>query len=318
MKEMREALSCIKKNDDTFFLIPNGSSILLPISKEDHSLFLHECLKRYSLFAKKDFKIVPVCFRFDTSEQGVEGFPLLNHLEVEQERLARELACRSYESYLAKLRRLAYSSEAESHGCSLIALATSFEDLYFHYQDSLLRLGKISTYSPYAPASGGLAFIRPLLSFSEESMGKGEKELGIETKGQVRPCPLGKKEKDSFLKATCYGEALPNLPSSKKRETLEDCPDLYFEREGETMSIRDKDDDMVASFKLQEFDAHRVYLSSFFFLEGVDQRKVFSSFLTYWRKRRKAPIQVMIDGAEKIDLDSTWKFSGDCFVRKFW
>ena len=318
MKETRAALSCIKKNDDTFFLIPKGIRVLLPLSEEDHSLFLYECLKRYSLYAQKDFEIVPVCFRFEPNDKVIEGFPVLDHLEVEQERLARELASRSYESYLAKLRRLAYANEAERLGCTVIALATSFEDFYFHYQDSLLRLGKINAYSPYSPAANLHAFIRPFISFSEEDMKKGEEELGIACNGKVRPCPLEKKEKDSFLKATCYGEAPPNLPFAKKRETLEECPEFYFEKDGEEVLIKDRFGIEWASFKVTELDAHRFYLSSFYFHDDVDERKIFNSFLSYLRKRRKAPIQISIDVAEPIELDSTWKVIGDAYTRKFW
>ncbi len=288
------------------------------MSRNDHSLFLYECLKRYSMYAKKDFEIVPVCFCFESSDKPIEGYPVLDHLEVEQERIARELASRSYESYVSKLRRLAYANEAEAHGCSLIALPTSFEDFYFHYQDNLLRQGKINTYSPYSPAANGLFFIRPLLSFSEKSMQEGEKELGIEVNGEVRECPLGKKEKDAFLKATCYGDSNPNLPTTKKREVLEDCPDLYFEREDETMLVKDQDASEVASFSITELDAHRINVSAFRFSINVDQAKILSSFISYWKSKRKAPIQFSIPASEKLQLDDSWKKAEGYFIKKIW
>ncbi len=288
------------------------------MSRNDHSLFLYECLKRYSMYAKKDFEIVPVCFCFESSDKPIEGYPVLDHLEVEQERIARELASRSYESYVAKLKRLAYANEAEAHGCSLIALPTSFEDFYFHYQDNLFRQGKINTYSPYSPASNGLCFIRPLLSFSEKSMKEGEEELGIESNGEVRDCPLGKKEKEAFLKATCYGDAHPNLPTTKKREVLEDCPNLYFEREGETMLVKDQRASEVASFEISELDAHRVRLSSFRLATPIDQDKILSSFLSYWKGKRKAPIQFYIPVEEKLKLEGEWKVVAGYFTKKIW
>ncbi len=318
MKETRAALSCIKKNDDVFFLIPRGKKILLPLSRNDHSLFLYECLKRYSMYAKKDFEIVPVCFCFESSDKPIEGYPVLYHLEVEQEKIARELASRRYESYVAKLKRLAYANEAEAHGCSLIALPTSFEDFYFHYQDNLFRQGKISAFSPYSPAANGLCFIRPFLSFSEKDMKEGEEELGIEAKGEVRDCPIGKKEKDAFLKATCYGEVRPNLPVVKKREVLEDCPDFYFAREGETMLVKNQDASEVASFRISELDAHRVRLSSFHFEKSANRVKILSSFLSYWKSKRKSPIQLCIPATEKLKLDDAWKTVGDCFTMKIW
>lgn len=318
MKETRAALSCIKKNDDVFFLIPRGKKILLPLSRNDHSLFLYECLKRYSMYAKKSFEIVPVCFCFESSDKPIEGYPFLDHLEVEQERIARELASRSYESYIAKLKRLAYANEAEAHGCSLIALPTSFEDFYFHFQDNLFLQGKISAFSPYSPAAHGLCFIRPLLSFSEKDMKGGEEELGIKAKGKVRDCPLGKKEKDAFLKATCYGEARPNLPVSKKREALEDCPDLYFASEGETMLVKSQDASEVASFRISELDAHRIRLFSFRFDESANQAKILSSFRFYWKSKRKAPIQFFIPATEKLKLDDDWKAVGGYFTMKTW
>lgn len=318
MKETRAALSCIKKNDDIFFLIPNGKKILLPLSRNDHSLFLYECLKRYSMYAKKDFEIVPVCFCFESSDKPIEGYPVLDHLEIEQERIARELASRSYESYVAKLKRLAYANEAEAHGCSLIALPTSFEDFYFHYQDNLLRQGKINTYSPYSPAANGLFFIRPLLSFSEKNIKEGEEELGIEANGEVRGCPLGKKEKDAFLKATCYGDSNPNLPTTKKREVLENCPDLYFERQDKTMLVKDQSSFEVASFNISELDAHRINLTSFHFSEGVDQAKILSSFISYWKGKRKAPLQFCIPTTERLNPEDGWKVVAGYFVKKIW
>lgn len=318
MKETRAALSCIKKNDDVFFLIPKGQRILLPLSKSDHSLFLYECLKRYSMYAKKDFDILPFCFSFESSDVPISGYPVLTHLEVEQEKLARKLASKSYESYVAKLKRLAYANEAETHGCSLIALPTSFEDFYFYYQDNLLRQGKVKAYSPYSPAANGLFFIRPLFSFSEKNMKEGEGEIGIEANGKARECPLGKKEKDAFLKATCYGGTLPNLPVSKKRETLEDCPDLYFTQEGDTMRVKNKDASEVASFVIEELDSHRLVLFSFRFNDTADQAKILSSFLSYWKGKRKLPIQISIPVSEKVSLDDSWKKAARTFIKKIW
>ena len=318
MKEIREALSCIKKNDETFFLIPNGSKIMLPLSRSDHSLFLCECLKRYSLYAKKDFALFPVCFRFDSEDTPIEGYPVFEHLEVEQERLARELASRSYESYLAKLRRLAYANEASASSCSLIALPTSFEDFYFHYEDNLLRLGKLSSYAPSSPAANSLSFIRPLLSFSEKEMKKGEEELGIASFAPARDCPLARKEKESFLKATCYGESATCLPLSKKKEALSEIPDFYFERQEDEMEVKDKDGSLMASFKLSELDAHRCYLSGFYFREKGYEKEVLSSFILYWKKKKKAPLQLFVDAAAPIPLDEAWKESGGSYAKKFW
>lgn len=318
MKETRAALSCIKKNDDVFFLIPNGAKILLPLSRDDHSLFLYECLKRYSLYARKGFSLLPVCFRFGKEEAPIEGYPVLSHLEVEQEKRARELASGSHESYVSKLKRLAYANEAEAFGCSLIALPASFEDLYFSYQDNLFRLGKFQTPSPYAPAAHGLSFIRPLLSFSEAQMKEGEKELGIEAKGKARECPLGRKEKDAFLKAVCYGDLPPNLPSGKKREVLSGCPDLYFAKEGDALRVKDEKGSEVAFFLLKEFDAHRIALSCFRFQESADPSRILSSFLTYWKSKRKAPIQIEIPASEGLNLDEGWKIAAGKFVKKIW
>lgn len=318
MKETRASLSCIKKNDDAFFLIPKGKKILVPLSTSDHSLFLYECLKRYSLYAKKDFEIVPVCFVFESEDKPIEGYPVLEHLEVEQEKIARKRASRSYESYLAKLKRLAYANEADSLGCSLIALATSFEDFYSRYQDSLFHQGKIASYSPYSPSSNGLCFIRPLLSFSETNMKKGEEELGIEAKGKARDCPLGEKEKKAFLKAAFYGEIKPSLPVNKKREVLVECPDLYFERKVEKMLIKEEGSQEVASFTIEELDAHRVRLFSFSFAKPVDQNKVLSSFLSYWKDKRKAPIHFFIPSSEKLELGTDWQESKQNFVKKIW
>ncbi len=319
MKETREALSCIKKNDETFFLIPKSARILIPISKNDHSLFLYECLKRYALYAQKDFELIPVCFRFEESDEAISGFPLLEHLEIEQERLARELASRSYESYVSKLKRLAYANEASAHGCSIIALPTSFEDFFFHYEDNLLRLGKINSYLPYSLASNNCSFIRPLFSFDEEKMKKGEEELGISACGQVRESPLSKNEKDSFLKATCYGESSPNLPSLSKREILADYPELYFEKgENGEIEIKDRFGIEMASFKVSELDAHRFLLSSFYFTDEVEKAKILSSFFAYWKKRKKLPLQFCIDVSEDFNFDSSWKLIGDAYVKKFW
>ena len=317
MNKTREALAAIKKLDETFFLFPPETSVLVPLSLGDHSLFLLECLKRYSLYSKKSFKPVPLCFRFASDAEPLEGYEAVLHLEVEQDEEALSLARKNPSSHCEKLKRLAYVKEARERGCSLISLPTTFDDLHARYERNLLSLGKINTYLPYTKLSQWIAFIRPLLALNEEDIGEAEKELKISCHGQIRKPVYPRSQKDSFLKAIAYGEFAPNLPLLRKREALSRAPDLYWVKDGEEYSAYDHYGMMMGCFDASELDAHRIQLSSLFFFECAPQKEIIASFVDYWASKKKKPLQFFIDMSEQAILDETWLLNENgCYVKK--
>lgn len=317
MNKTREALAAIKKLDETFFLLPPETSVLVPLSLGDHSLFLLECLKRYSLYSKKSFKLVPLFFEFASDAKPIEGYETVLHLEVEQDEEALSLAHKNPSSHSEKLKRLAYVKEASERGCSLIALPTTFDDLHARYEHNLLSLGKINTYLPYTGISQWTAYIRPFLTLNEEDIGEAESELKINCQGQIRKRIYPRNQKDSFLKALFYGEFAPNLPLLSKREALSRAPDLYWAKDGDEYSAYDHYGLMMGCFNAYELDAHRIKLSSLFFFECAPQKEIIASFVDYCASKKKKPLQFFIDMSEQAILDETWLLNENgCYVKK--
>ena len=317
MKETRLALSHLKNNDEAFFLIPPKARVLLPVSSSDHSLFLHECLKRYALYAKKEFEVVPLCFLFHREEKPLDGFLSSPHYEIEEEEETREIANRRSPSYVNKLKRVAYRAEAEALSCSRIALPTDFEDFLERFESSLKKLGKIESYSPFSPSPSGIEIIRPFLTLSEEDIAKGEEELGIRNPSiAVRPCPFSREEKDSFLKATIYGKEAPNLPILHQRVSAPLLPDLYFEFSFDEVRVKNEAGSLLAFWREQRLDAHRRELSSFFFAGKTDQNALLDSYALFLTSSFKPPLRLFIPSEERIALDPSWKASGSWRIKK--
>ena len=318
MNEMRIALSAMKKNDDLFFLIPPKSRVLVPVSAEDHSLFLLEALRRYSLYRKKDFEVFPLRFLFSPSSPSLEGFESASHFEIESERISRGLGGKNPSSAVNKLIRLAYANEALARGCSLIALPTCFEEYLSSFRENLLKKGKLGAYSFYSPASGGASFIRPFLSLEEETIRKGEQELLLPCVSLPQLSPLDKEEARSFKNALFYGESL-KLPKDQKRITLQEEGSLYFVAEGNRIEVKDACNVTRAAFLFAWEDAHRLSLSHFVQKEGVDEGRILRSYLETEIENRKPPLWVKIT-LEGFHEHPELGFSnrGNSIYRKIW
>lgn len=320
MNEMRKALSQVKNNDDFFFLIPPGSKILIPVSAEDHSLYLLEALRRYSLYRKKDFALFPVHFLFSEEMETMEGFEQATHFEIEQERLARSLGKKNSSSAIAKLTRLAYAEEAKKRGCPLIALPTCFEEYLLRFRENLWKKGKLGSYSFLSPAPGGEAsFIRPFLSLEEGSIAEGEKELLLPSKRLFEGSPLSKQARESFQKALFYGGDEPLLPSQEKRVALKEDPRFYFRQTVSMAFVMDGFGKERASFSYVYEDHHRLLLDGFSSDGGCEEKKILVSFLLHELASKKPPlwVEIRLDGfAEHPELGFTRK--GDSIYRKIW
>ncbi len=306
----------LKKNDELFFLIPPGSRILVPCQQDDHSLFLLDILNRYkTYFAKKDFELMPVSFSFFSSDEGVKGLPLLKHLEVEQEMEARKRANEKYASYCNKLKRVAMGKEAEALGCSLIALPTCFEEAYSLFEKSMLEDGELKTFAFASPVPSSKArFIRPFLSLEEESIIKGEEELGLQSQRLFNPLSFSSKQKDAIKKAFLYNDKVnfPCLHLTPTLPLLSDC--RFVSINGQIKAI--KGEETIASFKVEWLDAHRLRIFDFSSLEGLG-KDVLDSYCLLTLEKKKPPLQIILSKPFIENLEG-YEIHNELAYRKIW
>lgn len=320
MFEMRNALSHLRKADESFFLIPPGSKILLPLEEKGHSRFLWEALKRYQRYSGKDFSLLPCHFLFSRSAQTMDGVANFEHFEVEDEELSRRCCGISPSpSALAKFHRKAYAFEAERNSCSLIALPTCLEEYLLQMKKSLLREGKASSYLPLSPAPGGRSdFLRPLLTLEEEAMRRGEEELGLPSFSLFPPLGMQKRERESLVKALFFQDP-PTLPCARKRKTLRFDQNAYFLVSGGRWEAFSKQGERLCSLVLERMDAHRIRIHSLCFAEGASPRILLSSLLADLFSSAKPPLTVSIDLRNNPNLSlKGFEKAGDAMRFKIW
>ena len=306
----------LKKNDDLFFLIPPGSKIMVPLREDDHSLYLLDILRRYRLYAKKEFEIFPCVFLFSSKDAAFGQYPIFSHLEVEQEEQARKRAKEKYVSYCNKLKRVAMGKEAESNGCELILLPTCFEEAFAQFKKSLLGEGQIKTYVFSSPAPASKArFIRPFLSLDEESIKTGEEETGHQVKKLFECLPYSKKERDSVKKSLFYNGNVA-LPSLSLAPTLSLLPSAYFKFEKDDVRVCEGMN-QVASFKVETLDAHRLRIRNCIFLKEGLVEDVLNSFYLLLLEKKKPPLHITIESPFPSDF-AGYEIQGNKAYKKIW
>ncbi len=316
MSEIRKALANLKKNDDLFFLIPPGSKIMVPLREDDHSLYLLEALKRYRLYAKKDFEIFPCVFLFSSKDTPLGEYPSFSHLEVEQEEEARKRAKKKYSSYCNKLKRVAMGKEAEGNGCNLILLPTCFEEAFALFRKSLLEEGQIKTCAFVSPAPSSEAkFIRPFLSLEEESIKKGEEETLGEGKILFESLPYSQKEKEAIKKALFYNGKVA-LPSLSLTPTLELLPSACFRFEKEKVCVYEGGRE-IASFEVKSLDAHRLEISHLVFLKESQATNILNSYYLLLLEKKKPPLHIFLEKPFPSNLEG-YGNQGDKEYKKIW
>ncbi len=180
---IRSVLASVKKADETFALIDPGDIIALGISGGKDSMCLLLAMHLYTMFSKKDFRIVPICLDlgfegFDVSAQAEycrnrglewhqidakEVYPIL----LQHTKPGHHVPC----SICSRMKKAAMNDAAKKLGCNKVAFAHHNDDALETLWMNMIHGGSVSTFEPKMHLDrADITFIRPFIFVREEQL----------------------------------------------------------------------------------------------------------------------------------------------------
>jgi len=180
VKYIRKVLAALRKADEEFSLIDKGDRILLGISGGKDSMCLLKTMSMYSLFAHKDFKIIPAII--DLGFDGFDPEPLRNYCKSlgfslyvddskfvyqalkDHQKDGKHLPC----SICSRMKKAAMNNLAKKLKCNKVAFAHHKDDAIETLFMNMIHGATVKTFEPKMVLSKtGITFIRPLIFTTE-------------------------------------------------------------------------------------------------------------------------------------------------------
>lgn len=200
MPAIRNVLAALKKADETFALISPGDVIAIGVSGGKDSMCLLHAMHLYTMFSKKDFRIVPITLDlgfpgFDPTSvkeycaklgyelnvsDSTEVYPIL----LQHTKPGHHVPC----SICSRMKKAAMNDFAKRLGCNKVAFAHHRDDALETLFMNMIHGGSVSTFEPKMHLDrAGIDFVRPFIFVEEKDLIAMASEENIPVMGKTCP-----------------------------------------------------------------------------------------------------------------------------------